>query len=355
MESLQSGQVPDQFMTDLTSSKSSAPTSNSKKRQLPPWMLGITGAEKSEKKESIKANRSKNSRKEIGVCNEGIEVEQREVNGVRPRIISEKTVTNSESSRSRARKTEKQIDAEDNSVKKHGGKRVPKGRKPVGSVSKIKVDRPRVRKKKGQRLDNGDEEDPISEVDEDCPGQSGDMGVESGLDLTVEDLLSMAKQHVEAEQLTEIQDTGANVKDGGLQETEKPSKKATSVFCNNEWRDLSYSQKSSKVADSATQNTSIAISNNNLGRYENSASMYQSQSNTAPNKLGDSDDIAHNMLDLLLGPTLGYSQIEDKKSQDLLEVVSSVSQSKELKKRTEEAPLFKKKSSLRDKVTMLLS
>lgn len=354
MESLQSGQIPDQFTTDLTSSKPSSPTSNNKKRHLPLWMLGITGAEKAEKKESIKANRSKKSQKENGVCNEGIEVEKCEGNRVRPRRTTAKTVKNSDSSRSRATKKEKHIDDEDNSVEKDGGKKVSRGRKPVKSVSRTRIARPRVRKKKGQQFENGHEEDPISEIDEDCLGQSGDMGVESGLDLTVEDLLIMAKQHVDAEQKTEIQDTGTNVKDG-LQELEKSSKKAASIFCNNEWRDLSYSWKNSEVAVSATQNTSIGLSKNNSGRDGNSASMYQSQSNTAPSKLGNSDDIAQNMLDLLLGPALGYSQNEDKKSQDLLEEVGSVPHSNEPEKRTEEAPLFKKKSSLRDKVTMLLS
>jgi len=53
-------------------------------------MLGITGAEKAEKKESIKANRSKKSQKENGVCNEGIEVEKCEGNRVRPRSTTAK-------------------------------------------------------------------------------------------------------------------------------------------------------------------------------------------------------------------------------------------------------------------------
>lgn len=354
MESLQSGQVPDKFTTDLTSSKSSPPTSNNKKRHLPLWMLGVTGAEGAEKKESLKANRSKKSQKENGVCKEEIEVGKFEENEVRPRRTTTKIVKNLNLSRSRATKNEKQIDVEDSSVKIDGGTNVPKGRKPIGSVSRTRMTRPRARKKKGQQFENGHEEDPISEVDEDCLGQSRDTAVESGLDLTVEDLLIMAKQRVEAEQITEIQDTGANVKDG-LRELEKPSKKVTSVFCNNEWRDLSYSWKSSEAAVSATQNTNKVLSNTNLGRDEISASMYQSQSNTAPVKLGNSDDIAQNMLDLLLGPALGYSQNEDKKSQDLLEEVDSVLHSNEPEKRMEEAPLFKKKSSLRDKVSMLLS
>eukprot|EP01018_Ginkgo_biloba_P022139 Gb_30633 [translate_table: standard] len=369
---------------------------NTKKRQLPLWMLGVTGAESAGKHESLKGKQSKKAQEfnkisgdANGVPNEGIPIVEIGNKTSCLKRVTGKTPKDATSRRSKSVKTGKQIEKRDNSSTKDDDNMAEKGRKKTGVVLRSRLSRkgePRTKQKK-QHCDSDDLEDSISDVGDYFQNKLEGNGVEDELDLTVEDLLSMAKKHpqsrfltsmpvasplppltdllklmraqcsshIEAEKNNEIQCGGAGL-EVVLQEPKKTTKKATSIFSNNEWRDLSHSLPCSELESSATEITSIDLCTSNLGREQSSGLMSQSERSASPSKLRMSDDIAQNMLDLLLGPSLGHTQIEDNKSQLLLENITSVSDITEPEGRTkDEIPLLKKKSSLRDKVTMLLN
>ncbi|XP_057848030.2 uncharacterized protein LOC131057971 [Cryptomeria japonica] len=342
-------------LTQITQCPNFSPPQNGhnniKKRQLPQWMLGVTGVEAASKTETITGNRAKKSQlsaDENGSSNGRIQEERR------PKRAADRPPKRAgSSSTKRTAKRGVGIESGGNSAAEDDAKRVSKERKQIGS----RKGAPRVRRKmKDPQFESDIQEDHISDIEDDIEDPSEGISIENGLDLSVEDLLSMAKQRVDAEEKEEAENHGTrtNMK-AELQEQEKPPRKAASVFSNDEWKDLSYSTRCSEVASSTTENNTRGISDSNLTEKESLTLMMQCQKNTFSSPPGKPDDIAQNMLDLLLGPSLMCSQNEDKKPKLLLEELNSVTNVTEADHRTEEAPIFKKKSSLRDKVTMLLS
>ncbi|XP_077220526.1 uncharacterized protein LOC143854432 [Tasmannia lanceolata] len=185
------------------------------------------------------------------------------------------------------------------------------------------------------------------EISEEIETPSPAEESEDGVELTMEDLMSMAKEYVKADKGNELQQAT----------TTKPTSKAqypsTSIFSRNQSRDsLKTTENIQGISPCTTRGPSSGLPGTVRKDKESSA---KEDITINANRTGDP---ATDMLNLFLGPLLKKPQSEERNFESITEDMAwACDLSKPIKNRVvveEEVPLSKKKSSLKDKVAMFL-
>ncbi|XP_058098032.1 uncharacterized protein LOC131243005 [Magnolia sinica] len=312
-----------------------------RKRRLPLWMLQVTTTDEirtlgnkdeshtSEKEQSLsqatsqpKAKPAKRLGKQILNNNDKEALE-----------VDSSSLVRCEN-RERTRKSRRRGVGPNNSITSSNEADVPmkKSRTVCGGDKRSVRKRaaPKKKKLKGCGPESSDEIETTSPTE----------GGEDGIDLTMEDLLSMAEECVKADKDKECQQAAT---------TEPKSKtqlQSTSIFSKNE------SVGSLQAIGSIQQ---IPSSDLNKTR---ETEKFNSVSEGAMINTSRTGDPAQDMLDLFLGPLLKKPRSEDRKVELIMEDMSlACDLSKHIKSQVpvkESAPMMKKKSSLKDKVAMFL-
>eukprot|EP00252_Welwitschia_mirabilis_P012592 TRINITY_DN27769_c0_g1_i1.p1 TRINITY_DN27769_c0_g1~~TRINITY_DN27769_c0_g1_i1.p1 ORF type:complete len:325 (-),score=65.08 TRINITY_DN27769_c0_g1_i1:3-977(-) len=187
---------------------------------------------------------------------------------------------------------------------------------------------------------------------------------ENGLDLTVDDLITIAKQHVETHTTSSNNQDNESYQEDQLKIQKESSTKAASIFSNRQWKDLSDNS-------SVSENNYFGLAKPSKEKETGVTEISQSQNCSQFDDLPSPRDVEEDMIDLLLGPSLGSLHNDSKISHNSSSQVNDFLQShltdglvfkgfEEVNKSSnllseDACPLPKKKSSLRDKVTMLLN
>ncbi|PON43190.1 hypothetical protein TorRG33x02_334190 [Trema orientale] len=305
-------------------------------RRLPQWMLGGSVANQVEKSDKTEV---KKKPLENGVLSRTCHSDRRTkaINPGKKGSLLREEEKSLESShvlakcKTRRRKVkEKQVDAdsdtnisEDVQAKKYSRTR----RKTSESASRKR----RKRKESGLESNEEQEIQPLSEGDD--------------VDLTVEDLMTIAEEYVKANKNMEQEQVAKGKHDSR-------SRPRTTLFSRNEPKDCNQSLATDDIGASYSQTSAI---------HDVSASYISSNSSTEEvviNARGTGDP-AQDMLDLFLGPLL-KKPVEEKKKDFVIEDLAfsegfgkfGIENKKNIAKVV--VPSMKKKSSLKDRVAMFL-